>query len=346
MLIEIKEFDYRNATDVEYEVFNKCRNQIRAERLPDDPPIPLEESIQGLKHFPDFIELIPWVAWNNDETAIVAYGLTQFSLEDNLHLAQFVINVLPEFRRQGLGKSFLSRIVNVAKEENRRLLITSTIARIPAGEAFMNRIGAQRGLESHTNQLALPDLDENILHQWQVRAKERGADFEIGIWEGEYPEKYMDAIVELHELLNQQPFGDLEVEDFSYSADHIRQYEKNLFARGYERWTLYVREVETEKFAGYTEVVWNPNRPEIISQGMTGVFPDYRNKGLGRWLKAVMLDRILTRRPQAKFVRTENADMNAPMMKINTELGFKPYIAESIWQVETEVVSKYLAQYE
>ena len=104
--------------------------------------------------------------------------------------------------------------------------------------------------------------------------------------------------------------------------------------------------METEKFAGYTEVVWNPNRPEIISQGMTGVFPDYRNKGLGRWLKAVMLDRILTRRPQAKFVRTENADMNAPMMKINTELGFKPYIAESIWQVETEVVSKYLAQYE
>ena len=93
-------------------------------------------------------------------------------------------------------------------------------------------------------------------------------------------------------------------------------------------------------------MLWNPNRPALISQGMTGVFPEYRNRGLGRWLKAEMLDRILTKRPQARFVRTGNADMNAPMMKINNELGFKPYIAECVWQVETEKVAEYLSRYE
>ena len=55
MSIEIKEFDVKNVTDLEYEAFTKCRNLIRAERLPDDPPIPLEESIQGLKNIPDFL---------------------------------------------------------------------------------------------------------------------------------------------------------------------------------------------------------------------------------------------------------------------------------------------------
>jgi len=60
-------------------------------------------------------------------------------------------------------------------------------------------------------------------------------------------------------------------------------------------------------------------------------------------LKAEMLDRVLTKQPQAKFVRTQNADMNAPMMKINNEIGFKPYIAEAVWQVETEKIAKYLA---
>ncbi len=346
MSVKIQNFDYRNATDDEYKEFNKCRNQIRAEQLPDDPPIPLEETVQGLKNVPNFIELSFWAAWAKREASIVAYGVAQLSKEDNLHMAQFVINVLPELRRQGLGREFLSKIVQVAQEENRRLLITNTMARIPASEAFMNRIGAERGLEMHTNQLVIADLDQNLLPQWQARAQERGAGFETWIWEGTYPEEYIDAIVELHELLNQQPFGDLEVEDFTFSADHIRQSEQSLFARGYERWTIFVREQETAKFAGYTEVLWNPNRPEIISQGITGVFPEYRNKGLGRRIKAEMLDRILAKRPGAKFVRTGNADMNAPMLKINNELGFKPYIAECIWQVETEKVSEYLAQYE
>ena len=104
--------------------------------------------------------------------------------------------------------------------------------------------------------------------------------------------------------------------------------------------------MESGRFAGYTEVLWNPNRSAIIGQGMTGVFPEFRNRGLGRWLKAAMLDKILAERPLARFVRTGNADMNAPMLKINDELGFKPYIAEAVWQVETERVREYLSQYD
>lgn len=345
MPVEIRNFDDKNASEDAYNALHKCWNQIRAEQLPDDPPIPMDELVQWLTNFPSDIEVTFWTAWDRHGAHIVAYSFILFSNEDNLHMAQFMIDVLPEFRRQGIGREFLSRIVDVAEGENRRLLITRTTDRIPAGETFMKRIGARKGLEGHTNQLEIADLDRNLLSQWQERAKERGAGFEIGIWEGEYPEEYMDGIVELYQLINQQPFGDLEMEDFSFTAENIRQREKSLFARGNERWTLFAREKETGKFAGYTEVYWNSNRPEIISQDMTGVFPVYRNKGLGRWLKAAMLDRILAKRPQAKYVRTLNADMNAPMKKINTELGFKPYIAETAWQVETEKVSEYLAQH-
>jgi GNAT superfamily N-acetyltransferase len=98
----------------------------------------------------------------------------------------------------------------------------------------------------------------------------------------------------------------------------------------------------TGKFAGYTETVWNPNRPEVLRQDMTGVFPQYRNKGLGRWLKAAMLDKVLKERPQVKYVRTGNADSNAAMLKINTALGFKPYMADTLWQVELQKVLDYL----
>jgi GNAT superfamily N-acetyltransferase len=298
--------------------------------------------IQRLKNFPPYMEYRVWAAWEVEEPAIVAYGEIWLPLTDNLHVAHFDIHVLPEYRRQGLARQLLARIWDEARRKNRRLMMTDTADRVPAGEAFMTRLGAERGLKAHTNQLVIADLNHELLPRWQEQARERASGFEIGLWEGPYPEEELDAVVALCDLLSQQPFGDLDIEEFHFDAELVRQDEKSMFARGYERWTLYVRERSTGEFAGYTEVLWNPNRPEIISQGMTGVFPEYRNRGLGRWLKAAMLEKILAERPQAKYVRTDNADINAPMLKINTELGFKPYIAETVWQIETAQIAEYL----
>jgi GNAT superfamily N-acetyltransferase len=118
--------------------------------------------------------------------------------------------------------------------------------------------------------------------------------------------------------------------------------EQYIFSRGDQRWTMYVRERASGEFAGFTEVMWNPNRPDLANQGATAVWPIYRNKGLGRWLKAAMLKKVLCDRPQVKRVRTGNADSNAEMLRINEELGFKPYQSQTFWQVETDKVLAYL----
>ena len=55
-----------------------------------------------------------------------------------------------------------------------------------------------------------------------------------------------------------------------------------------------------------------------------------------------MLDKVLKERPQVKYVRTGNADTNASMLKINNELGFKPYTADILWQVELNKVMDYI----
>ena len=95
-------------------------------------------------------------------------------------------------------------------------------------------------------------------------------------------------------------------------------------------------------YAGMTEVTWHPSRPQILQQGMTGVLREYQGRGLGRWLKAAMLEMILRDRPEARVVRTGNADSNAPMLKINSELGFRPHESRYVWQVETARVLAYL----
>jgi GNAT superfamily N-acetyltransferase len=251
--------------------------------------------------------------------------------------------VHPDYRRQGLAKRLLQPLVTAARQEKRRLLAAGTNDRVPAGAAFMQRLGARAGLVSHTNQLVLAELNHDLLRRWLERGQQQADDFALGLWEGPFPEAELDAIVQLHHVMNTAPRDDLEMEDFHITAQQLREWEQNDVATRTERWVIYVREKATDQLAGFTAVYWSPNRSHLLFQGDTGVFPQYRNRGLGRWLKAVMLEKVLRERPEVKFVRTGNADSNAAMLKINHELGFKPLIAECYWQVEREKVEAYLA---
>ncbi len=345
--LKIKPFPLKTATEREYRAANALDNAMRAERLPDDPPIPLEEQIQGLQNIPAFVDVYAWGVWSADESAMVAEASVSFlRMETNQHLAEFDMEVLPEYRRRGIARELLARIAEAVRENQRTLLMTGTTERIPAGEAFMLHLGARKGMERHTNQLDLKDLNRHLIGEWQERARECASDFEIGLWDGAYPEEYLQEIANLLNVMNTEPRDNLQLEDFNMTPERLRQIERSLGARGAERWTLYVRERATGKFAGFTEVVWNRNRPQILDQHGTGVFPQYRKRGLGRWLKAAMLDRVMRERAEVKFVRTGNADSNAAMLKINFELGFKPYISHSVWQVEIGRVLEYLGKRE
>lgn len=91
-----------------------------------------------------------------------------------------------------------------------------------------------------------------------------------------------------------------------------------------------------------TDVHWNPSQADTVWQGNTGLHPDHRGHALGKWLKAAMLQRILDERPAAVDVRTGNADSNDAMLGINHALGFRPFIANTTWQVEVSAVAERL----
>jgi mycothiol synthase len=341
--IQIQPFNLKDASLAEYAALNRHTNAIRRERLPDDPAVPLEETIQQLKNIPPFVALKMWCTWVPGQTEIVAQSnVALMRTDENQHMAQFELTVQPEYRRRGLGRQLLTQVAEAAQTDNRRLLITETVDRIPAGEAWMTRLGAQKELEAHVNQLSLADLERGLVERWIAQANPLAGEFELGLWEGPYPEGQLAAVAQLMELVNQQPMGDLEIEDMHMTPEQLRQMEQMIFSRGYQRWTFYVTEKATGKFVGYTETAWNPNRPEVLRQDMTGVFPEYRKRGLGRWLKAAMIAKVLKERPEVKYIRTGNADTNAAMLKINHELGFKPYMASTLWQIELQHVFEYL----
>ena len=143
-------------------------------------------------------------------------------------------------------------------------------------------------------------------------------------------------------LANTSPRDGLNLEDQHFTPERLRGIEQSMEIQGTQRWTMYVRERESGSLVGYSEMDFDPEQPHLIFQDATGVQPEFRGRGLGRWLKAAMLERLLHEKPEVKHVRTGNADSNGAMLKINTALGFKPHSAHVQWQVETEKVLELL----
>jgi len=263
---------------------------------------------------------------------------------ENQHLVQINIQVLPEFRRQGYGTRLLAVLVENTRALHRRSIVAVTEATAPAGEIFLEKLGARRAGAAHVNQLDLVDVDRELLRHWQERARERAAGFDIVFWEGQYPETELEGIAQAKGAMNQAPRDDLEIEDFAWTPERLREFNRTIVQSSLTFWFMAARERATGNLAGFTEMFWFPSRPAVAQQRDTGVLQKYRNLGLGRWLKAAMLEKVLDQRPETRVIRTSNADSNAPMLKINAELGFKPHRANTAWQVETEQVLAVLSQ--
>jgi RimJ/RimL family protein N-acetyltransferase len=339
-IFETREFDPRTADRRELEALNVLYNAIRAETWPDDPPKDVEEMTRIWRSAPEYLDRRLWAVWRENDQMAAIGEVEIYRTEDNQHMAWCEIFVHPEHRRRGLAAGLLAQLTDVAHREKRRLMMGATHSTAPAGEAFAKRLDARPGITVGTNQLEICDLSRDLLREWHERAPE--AEFQLGLWTGAYPEEDIAAVVRMREVMNTAPRDDLEIEDRKWTAEQLRQWEAALMERGVELWTLYARHRKSGEIAGYTEVFWNPHEPEILHQGDTGVFPKYRKHGLGRWLKAAMLQKVLDDRPQVRRIRTGNAHSNAPMLKINVELGFKPYKSWTVWQIETERVLQYL----
>jgi mycothiol synthase len=339
-------FDLRAASHDEYAALNAFKNVQRREVLPEDPPVPCDEDVARWKAIPPFVELAAWAQWDASHQSILAVGEARIHhTGDNPTLMEFNIEVLPEFRRRGLARGLLRPIAEHSRRQSRRLLIAECNDRLPAGGAFLTRIGATRGLEEALNQLRLEDLDRSLVRRWMEASRLLAEDFDLVLWQEAYPpERLAEFAAVLQVAANDEPRDSLELEDANFSPEIVGQWDEFQRAGTQQRWTMVLIDRRRDRIVGLTELTWSPNRPAIVDQHFTGVLPEYRNRGLGRWLKAAMLERILSDLPEVRVIRSGNAGSNAPMLKINRALGFRPLLGWSTWQVKLESVERYLAE--
>lgn len=77
-----------------------------------------------------------------------------------------------------------------------------------------------------------------------------------------------------------------------------------------------------DEIVAVSEASWISNFPDRAFQNLTAVSPAWRGRDLAKAVKARLLRVLCQRRPSVRWIITSNANVNAAILAINTQLGF------------------------
>jgi len=346
--VALRPLDLARLSDEDVRALVPLARALRQESRPGDAPVTekgLRASLAALAALRELrVEAV--VAWAGVDA--VGRALAFMPVVDNLHLLQFDPQVLPAWRRRGVGRALLRWALQVARRHDRTLIVGGTGARVPAGDAFATAFGARASMQASVNELDLGEHGERLFGSgglvaaWIDDGPRRAPGYELAWIPRPLPEELLAPFAALKSAMNDAPRGDLQVEDRVYSEETLREIDAYDAAAGLEAWTLAARHVASGAFAGFTEVAWSPENPAIAFQGDTAVVPAHRGHALGKWLKATVLERLRRERPQVRVVRTGNADTNEAMLGINHALGFRRAEGGTVYQVEVAEAARHV----
>src|SRR5207244_6959017 len=328
----IDHVDPHTLPDAELEAVARLFQLMGTELLPEEPPRPLEAILARLRSkAPN--------QWNARVRARAADGGVvgfvgggrSLNEPENAHILWCEVQVHPAHRRKGLATALFREFVQACEGQHPELLFMGmTNDRVPSGEALLGRLGARPGLPMKTNQLELTEVDRAQVAEW---ARVAPAGYRLEHIDGAVPPALVAPYIEASDGMNDMPKGDLKMGDWKLTEEQVRDRESWFTQVGIEWWLLLAVHEATGAGAGFTDVTYDPKQPWVIWQQGTGVTREHRGHRLGLWMKAVMLDRILRERPLARYIRTGNANTNAQMLGINTQLGFKVAWQSMLWQL-------------
>ncbi|RJF71212.1 MULTISPECIES: GNAT family N-acetyltransferase [Deinococcus] len=327
--VNISPFDPMTAPDSQKLAVGQLLADAYAFAYPDDPPLLPEKEALSLTHLTPGERAEHFVIW--DGLMAKAWGSLSFDTTQNLHVAHARLFVHPRCRREGLATALRGELEQVARREGRSTVTFGTSSRAPAGEAFAQQLHAQPALPMKVSRLDIPSVSQELLRAWQVRPA--NDPYTLHVWT-RIPEAHLERMADMMMVMNTAPKGDLDMEDWVITPEMIRAWEGMIAEAGEVRYLMAVEDSRSGQLDGYTEVFWDAERSALVYQGATAVRPAARGLGLGKWLKAAMLRHVQEHCPGARWIRTNNANVNEAMLGINVSMGFEPWAQFTEWQLK------------
>ena len=318
------------ADDAGWDDFARLFTACSREAIPTERATSAEEWRARAHHTPAHRRSCYVLAVDGDD-AVGAAAMAMDDIRPQSAWLMFLF-VATERRRRGIGTGLLGAVRDVARTGGRKRISTSTVVGLAEGAPFAERAGGRPGLVVEQNRCPTAKLDRDLLHAWCERATERAGSYGLVAFDGVCPDEHLDAFVAAIPIMDTAPRSPA-VEDYRPTPQQVRDTMAATVREGTSIWTVCARDDRTGEFVGYTELFLPGHRPWLAAQGDTGVRPDHRERGLGRWLKAHNALRLLAERPDIEFIETWNASANAAMLSINRAMGFEVVARRQEWDV-------------
>jgi len=325
-----------------YHAFRRAR---QLESRPGDPIVPdaVEETrMKTAKPFEDVYryeierdgQMLSWFGCGTAKPGAPGY-------EKNRHLMGASWAVAREYRRQGIGSLWLRIVLELMDRHGCTLLTLGSEEE--SGHAFLKSIGAQPKLTDRESRLQLAEVDWDQVGRWSAEGAERNPDTALELYDGRIPKAmWEDYSTQFSRLLNTIPVDDLDIGEAVITAAVMADWYERLDRTGEFTHGVLTRERDGS-ISAITNMNWSPHKPQVLDQQFTGVDPAARGRGLGKWIKAAMLDHMRTVHPEARYVSTWNAASNAAMLGINNALGFKLYRMGVEYQISRDELAETVA---
>jgi GNAT superfamily N-acetyltransferase len=323
-----------------YHAYRRIRH---AETRPDDPVKPDDLVEKDMEHEEPFDiryryevtrdgQLLSWFVASTAKPGSPGY-------DSNKHIFWADASVHPDHRRLGIGRTWIPLALELMDRHGCTTLSMGTEEE--SGHAFLKWMGAEGRFSGAENRLQLSSVDWAVLRRWAEDGPKRSPATKLEVYDGHLPEEmWEDHCPQFATMLNTMPWEEMDHGDIVVTPAHLADWYGRMDVQGMSEYTMLTREPDGV-ISGITDMQYAPFRPKMIHQGFTGVRTDARGRGLGKWLKAAMLLHVRELYPRLEVVITENAGSNAPMLAINTKMGFKQYRAGTEYQItRSELIAR------
>jgi GNAT superfamily N-acetyltransferase len=277
------------------------------------------------------------------EGRIVARAIfeTDGPVESDSPTAWLAIEVLPEFRRRGIGKALYDALLALVASSGKTILQTYVPQKISTGPTLPAPTGfgsvprdsdSTRFLLSHGFQLEQVERMSRLDLPAPLPSIEAEG-YHLVSWSGRTPPEHLESIATLRTgMQTDAPSAGLEPATSPWTSARVAEEDDSLESSPRTTLTTLAAQTETGAVAGFTELFVPPELHRPVAQGDTIVLRAHRGHRLGMVLKAANLRYLAEVAPGHPSVTTFNAEENRPMLSVNEELGFVAWGYEGAWK--------------
>ncbi|GAC1378099.1 MAG: hypothetical protein NVSMB43_19730 [Pseudarthrobacter sp.] len=281
-------------------------------------------------------------------------------LTDDLDLAEFTLDILPEVRRQGVGRKLLQAAEHLARSEGRTLILVDTNhpgaslhefeeAQLVPGTGqgfvpmesreveFARKTGYTLQHIEQFSSCALP-LDTKLVADLQAEAEEaNNGRYRLHHWTDRCPDEWLESVAVLENQAGAVVDPALEPhieQSMVFDGGILREAEEVTIAQGRRTVVTAVEHLATGSLVGLTTISVLAHRPDVVFQDDTLVLQAHRGNKLGLLIKVANMELLTEQFPDARVIYTWNAPENRYLLTVNQQLGFTTAGVTGIWQKE------------